>query len=235
MTLVAGIDGCKGGWIAVCADLETGIAHPVFVETLLALFERPFAPELAAIDMPMGFANEAEPGGRACERAARAILGPAGRASCVFSAPCRPALAETAYPTASARNRAAHGVGLSKQSFNLFPKMREADKFKRTKATIRLHESHPEICFARLAGAPVRAPKKTSEGQRTRIDLLAKVGFADMSSWIERFPRKRVAPDDVIDAAVVCLTAVRIAKGVATSIPSPPERDSFGIEMAIWR
>ena len=235
MTLVAGIDGCKGGWIAVCADLETGIAHPVFVETLLALFERPFAPELAAIDMPMGFADEAEPGGRACERAARAILGPAGRASCVFSAPCRPALAETDYAAASVRNRVAHGVGLSKQSFNLFPKMREADEFKRTKATIRLHESHPEICFARLAGAPVRAAKKSSEGRQTRIDLLAKAGFHDVPRWIEQFPRKAVAPDDVIDAAVVCLTAVRIAKGVATSIPASPKRDLYGIEMAIWR
>lgn len=235
MKLVAGIDGCKGGWIAVCADLKTGNAYPVFVETLLALFERPLAPELAAIDMPMGFADVAESGGRACERAARAILGPAGRASCVFSAPCRPALAETAYPAASARNRAAHGIGLSKQSFNLFPKMREADEIRRIRPTIRLHESHPEVCFARLAGTPVRAAKKTDEGRRIRIDLLAKAGLEDVPRWIEQFQRKTVAPDDVVDAAVVCLTAIRIAKGAATALPASPERDRFGIEMAIWR
>jgi predicted RNase H-like nuclease len=44
-----------------------------------------------------------------------------------------------------------------------------------------------------------------------------------------------VAPDDVIDAAVVCLTALRRAKGTAECLPAQAPQDRYGIEMAIWR
>ena len=101
----AGVDGCKGGWVAVFRHAKTGRSFPRFAATLAEILDAPEAPRWVAVDMPMGFADVAEPGGRACERAARAILGPAGRASCVFSAPARAALAATAYPEALARNR----------------------------------------------------------------------------------------------------------------------------------
>ena len=232
---VAGVDGCKGGWIAVFRHAKTGRSFPRFAATLAEIVDAPEAPRWVAVDMPMGFADVAEPGGRACERAARAILGPAGRASCVFSAPARAALAATAYPEALARNRQGAGVGLSKQAFNLFPKMREVDALLRARPGIGVFESHPEVAFARLAGAPLRAAKKTPEGRRARLALLAKAGFGDARGWLDLFPSKDVAADDVLDAAVVCLTALRRARGHAEPLPGDAPRDRYGIEMAIWR
>jgi predicted RNase H-like nuclease len=43
-----------------------------------------------------------------------------------------------------------------------------------------------------------------------------------------------VAVDDVLDAAVVAWSAMRIARGAAISIPDPPEDDERGYPMAIW-
>ncbi len=232
---IAGVDGCKGGWVAVFRHTKTGRSFPLFVTTLTEVVDAPERPTWIAVDMPMGFADDALKGGRDCEKAARAILGPAGRASCVFSAPCRGALAAKDYPSANARNRKAAGIGLSKQAWNLFPKMREVDALLRARPTVPIFESHPELCFGRLAGTPLRAAKKTKEGQAARLALLAKAGFGDLPEWLDLFPRKHVARDDVIDAAVVCLTAMRRAKGAAERLPAQAPKDRYGIEMAIWR
>lgn len=232
---VAGVDGCKGGWVAVFRHMKTGRSFPRFVTTLTEVLDAPERPAWIAVDMPMGFADDALKGGRDCEKAARAILGPAGRASCVFSAPCRGALAAKDYPSANTRNRKAAGIGLSKQAWNLFSKMREVDALLRAQPTVPIFESHPELCFGRLAGTPLRAAKKTKEGQAARLALLAKAGFGDLPEWLDLFPRKYVAPDDVIDAAVVCLTALRRAKGTAERLPEQAPKDRYGIEMAIWR
>jgi predicted RNase H-like nuclease len=43
-----------------------------------------------------------------------------------------------------------------------------------------------------------------------------------------------VGVDDVLDAAAVAWTAVRVARGVARHLPDPPERFSDGIDCAIW-
>jgi predicted RNase H-like nuclease len=215
----------------VAAGARDGERFVKFVPTLADLLAD--KPDLIAVDMPMGFPAEARPGGRACERAARAAL--PGKASSVFSAPCRSALAMDEYRDAARVNRAAHGIGLSKQSFNLFSKMRELDALLRAKPGCRIVEAHPELGFARMAGAPVLAAKKTPEGRALRLALLEKAGFPGVAAWLDLFPRKAVAPDDTIDAACVCVAALRIAAGQGECLPPQPEKDAYGIEMAIWR
>jgi predicted RNase H-like nuclease len=233
--IVAGVDGCKGGWIAVFRHAKTGRSFPRFAANLAEIVDAPEAPHWIAVDMPMGLSDVAERGGRACERLARVILSPAGRASCVFSAPARAALAAETYPQALARNREGGGVGLSKQAFNLFPKLREVDALLRARPGIGVFESHPEIAFARLAGGALREPKKTKAGRRIRLALLERAGFREIRGWLDLFPRNAVAPDDALDAAVVCLTALRRARGQAERLPADAPTDRFGIEMAIWR
>ena len=229
MSLVYGVDGCRGGWIAVAAE---GRAKNVrFVQRFEELFDA--KPALIAVDMPMGFPDEALPGGRDCERAARAAL--PGKGASVFSAPCRSALDAPDYPAALVANRKAHGIGLSKQSFNLFPKMRALDAVLRASPPCRIVEAHPELGFARLAGAPILAPKRTAEGRQARLEVLAKAGFGIVEKWLDRFPRKDVAQDDVIDAACVCVAALRVAAGEGESFPLVPSKDRYGIEMAVWR
>lgn len=229
MSLVYGVDGCRGGWVAVAAE---GRAKSVrLVRRFDELFDA--KPALIAVDMPMGFADEAAPGGRDCERAARAAL--PGKGSSVFSAPCRSALDASDYRAALVANRAAHGIGLSKQAFNLFPKMRELDAVLRGQPPCRIVEAHPELGFARLAGAPILAPKRTAEGRQARLGVLAKAGFGIVEEWLDRFPRSDAAIDDIVDAACVCVAALRVATGMGESFPPAPSKDRYGIEMAIWR
>jgi predicted RNase H-like nuclease len=226
---VYGVDGCRGGWIAVAIEGKT---HSVrFVRRLAELLDD--APSLIAIDMPMGFLDEAVPGGRACERAARAAL--PGKSSSVFSAPCRAALAFDEYRDALAANRIAHGVGLSKQSFNLFAKMRELDAICRATPPCRIVEAHPELGFARLAGSPVLESKKSAAGRALRLRLLDAAGLSGVGAWFDRFPRRDVAIDDIVDAACVATVANRIASGAGECLPPHPPKDRYGIEMAVWR
>jgi predicted RNase H-like nuclease len=232
MKRVAGVDGARGGWVAVIAEADGRPRELRFVEKLADLVAGGDL-ALVAVDMPMGFLDEAVPGGRDCERAARAAL--PGKTSSVFSAPCRAALAAKDYPTALKRNRRANGVGLSKQAFHLLPKMRELDRLLRSRPRCRIVEAHPELGFARLAGAPVLEPKRTKAGREKRLALLAANGMKDVADWLDLLPRRLVAPDDVIDAACVCLAALRVAEGTGERLPAKAKRDRFGIEMAIWR
>lgn len=231
-TRVAGADGARGGWVAVVADVQDGQPRELrFVEKLADLIAQGDIATLA-VDMPMGFAETAERGGRECERAARKAL--PGKTSSVFASPSRPALACADYRKACAAN--GNGIGLSKQAFNLFAKMRELDTLVRAKPKCRILEAHPELGFARLAGGkPVLARKKTPEGRRKRLALLKREGFGLVAHWLDLLPRKLVQPDDVIDAACVCLAALRAARGQAECFPAVPPLDRYGVEMGIWR
>jgi predicted RNase H-like nuclease len=87
---VAGVDGCRAGWVVVLRDRQTGAARARVVRDFAAVLGLPEAPAAIAIVVPIGLPDFALPGGRACDRGARALL--PSRASSVFSAPSRAAL-----------------------------------------------------------------------------------------------------------------------------------------------
>ena len=67
--------------------------------------------------------------------------------------------------------------------------MRELDALLDSRPPLRnrVFEAHPELAFARLnGGAPVLASKKTEEGQRVRLALLASAGFEQSQSALGR-------------------------------------------------
>ena len=45
---------------------------------------------------------------------------------------------------------------------------------------------------------------------------------------------KGAGADDLLDALACAAIARRIHMGVAQPFPAPPERDAFGLPMAIW-
>jgi predicted RNase H-like nuclease len=242
MTWVAGVDGCRAGWFAALLNLESGEWCFHYAASLAAITDAPQQPKIIAIDMPMGFLEQAEPGGRACEREARRLL--KGKTSSVFAVPVRAVLASPSYVDALAANRASsdHGLGLSKQAWHLVPKMCELDALLASRASLRkrVFEAHPELAFARLnKGTPVLASKKTEAGRRTRLALLAAAGFQRADArWtehrtVQKLRRADVADDDAYDALAVCVTARRIALHDAIVLPSKPGRDARGIEMAV--
>lgn len=232
---IAGVDGCKAGWVVAVARVCGGrlgrldvTVCPTFGD-VLRLSPRP---RVVAVDMPIGLLDRPARGGRACDQAARRILG--RRASCVFTPPSRRILSATTYGLARRE-------GLSRQAFNIMPKIREVDRVVTRRLQSRIFEAHPELAFARLAGRPMRFNKKTGAGRRERLRAITRA-MPDLSARIAKLlravttslPRRVVSPDDVLDALVLALTAQRICRGEAQALPDRPIRDRRGLRMEIW-
>ncbi len=232
---VAGVDGCPGGWIAVMLDV-TGQHQPIMrpLRSVWDVLTTPERPEIVAVDMPMGFLGEAVRGGRACERAARAKLGP--RKSSVFSAPCRRALYTTSYDAACAANAksAEDAPKLSRQVYGLFDKMREIDARLTAQLQECFFETHPELGFTLMGdGLPSQHSKKTAEGEAERVAALLTVGFDADFLKTDTFTPLAASRDDFLDACACAWTAQRILFGAAEVFPEEPDRDPNGLEMAI--
>lgn len=247
---LAGVDGCKAGWIAVQQDpggLPIVGIYPGFGDLLAAL--PPDA--IVAVDMPIGLPEVSGKGGRGPEALVRPLLGE--RQSSVFAIPSRAAVyADTAaFSTVEAwyeAHRRASAVatatsdpprGVSIQAFGIFSKIREIDGLLtvRPELRTRIFESHPEVAFWRLnGGRAMSLPKKVKgavnpAGMEERRALLARHGYE--RAFLDQMPPKGAATDDFLDATAMLLIAARIARGTATSFPNPPLVDDRGIPVAI--
>jgi predicted RNase H-like nuclease len=226
MPVVAGLDGCRGGWLMVRLDTWSRQNSVEFAPTWQALDFSGLA--LAAVDMPIGLTDT---GPRACDLAARALL-PRGRKSSVFAPPRRYMLACRSWESAQAEGRRREGVGLSKQSWNLIAKIAEIDRHIQPSDQERLREVHPELVFHYLSGWQALAPKKTPEGARRRRAILARHGI-DFASGEPAVPRRLAGADDLMDAAACALAAERILGGRGCCLPPEPTRDRRGLRMEI--
>jgi predicted RNase H-like nuclease len=230
---VAGADGCRGGWVVVVTDGATAAVEvvPTFAEVVRASGDA----RVIGVDMPIGFLDAAEPGGRDCDRQARRLLG--ARGCCVFSPPVRRALRARTYADALAANRASSDarLGISIECFGLFAKLREVDGVLARSPGLRrrVREIHPELAFRAMAGARAGlSPKRSAAGRARRTRLLAR-HFASLRAGLVRPPRG-AALDDVLDAHAVCWSAARIACGSAVCLRGRPSVDRRGRPMAIW-
>ena len=235
---VAGVDGCRGGWFVILAATSASSDRPQRVigrrcadfHEILAMPEQPAA---IAVDMPIGLLDRPAPGGRACDREARKLLG-RGRASSVFTPPTRPGLSATVYADVPSLN----GAGMSKEAFNIAPKIREIDEAIAVADQKRVFEAHPELAFSALSGVPMRHNKKTAAGRRDRVRLLRRrfgSAFQDPVRLRLEHGAANVAFDDVVDAYVLALVADRIHRGSAVRLPAAkPPHDRRGLRMEIW-
>ena len=204
-----------------------GAAQLFCVERLEDVFAQ-WGAQLALVDMPIGLAWG--PDVRAVEPALRRAL--PGKASSVFSTPCRAALTAGDYRAASAINRAALGRGLSKQSFALFPKIRAAEAAALALGPERLREGHPEMSFALMnGGAPLRTKKRRAEGQAARGALLQHAGLPVETLLAAR--QSGCGIDDILDAAALLWSAARFQRGAHRQFPENPSFDSLGLPMAV--
>jgi len=242
MAWVMGVDGCGAGWIGVLRWLPGNKPPRVHVApTFAGLLARPEVPAFVAVDMPIGLPERTGEGGRGPEMLVRPLLGE--RQSSVFAIPARAAVYAPDYAEACRLAAATSEPSrkVSKQAFFLFPKMREIDELLRNDPgnSYFIHESHPEAVFMTMnEGQPLNEPKKVRgtphpAGLALRRRLLADVAGYD-PAFLAPLPLPGVGPDDLLDACACAWTAERIAHGHATSYPSPPQRDSFGIPIAIW-
>lgn len=224
---VGGLDGCVGGWVLVTASSEEwGETEVQVVADLAMVWTMLEGGQLAAlgIDMPIGLA-ESHP--RPCDVEVRRRLGP--RSSSVFPAPARAVLAATSYREACDLSAAACGKRLSRQLFNILPKIVALDLLITPQVQERVFEVHPELSFSAMAGRPMSHYKRTREGRDQRLALLRKE-FVDVDARLSARPR-RCAVDDVLDAYAVAWTARRWLAGESVRLGG--ELDSRGLRMEV--
>ena len=231
MTPVIGVDGCPGGWIAVrWADTLSHHLCRSFAEVLA------MEAQVIAIDMPIGFPQGA---GRQAERDVRQRLG--ARQSSVFAVPSRAAVMCTDYGAACSANLAQSDPPrkVSKQIFNIFPKMREVDALLLPEHQSRVHEVHPELAFWAMNGEqPLALAKKVKgsphqPGLELRRQLLARSGFPLQVLPPAAYRRSDVGADDLLDACACAWSARRIAEGRNVRFPEAAVRDARGLRMEI--
>jgi predicted RNase H-like nuclease len=239
--LLAGIDGCPGGWLAIIA--LHGPHHHFYRPTTTVirrfewLLDGPWpAADVMAADIPIGLSDT---GSRMADVLARRLLGP--RRSSVFTPPSRPLLEFIAagrlsgregYRAANEWSKRNHGHGLQAQAFNIVPKITEVDRSVRALPEGRVFEVHPEVSFAAMnSGRPMVHSKLTREGAVERKALIVE----QMGSKIGRLDTPPGAKqDDLYDALAALWTAARISEGKAMRLPVTPDRDSTRLDMAIW-
>lgn len=226
---LAGVDGCRAGWVValVAPDGPEAMIRvvPHFADVLAV------AAGIVAVDMPIGLPERAGPGGRGPERLVRRKL--PGRAASVFSVPSRAAVYADDYGQACRIALATSDPprALSRQLFNIMPRIREVDAALRAdpSAAARVFESHPELAFCRMNGGLPPPPKKTSAGVAARRALLAAAGLPAEGS-----PPRGAGVDDMLDALACATVARRLYHGAALPHPDRPPRDAHGLPIAIW-
>ena len=227
-----GVDGCSAGWfyfaLARAGEPDWGIAG-----TIEELVSNADDSDLIFVDIPIGLPDGPE--GRLCDMEARGRLR-APRASSVFPAPVRAALAAATYEDARRISREASEKGLTQQTFAILPKIREADSLLRgnEKARRIVREIHPEICFWALAeGSPMRQYKKTGGSFPERLALLKGRHPSVWGDFVQiraEFRCWDLADDDILDAMAAAITA-SADPGALRTLPEHPARDSGGLPM----
>jgi predicted RNase H-like nuclease len=218
---VLGVDGTSDGWaIVACKGGQMRVRK---IARLADVFEHPPYPDIVAVDVPIGLLDAYETGGRECDRQARRDL--EERGSSVFVPPVRAVLNARTYEEACAVSRASskYVKALSKQTWGIVPKIKEADDLLRLRPHLRsiVREVHPEVCFRELSGKPMEFAKRKSAGRAERRKALAR--DFDVDAIIAEARRERLSVVDTLDALVACWSAMRLARGEGRSLV-PDER-----------
>jgi predicted RNase H-like nuclease len=225
--VVAGVDGCKAGWIAFQVDIATGSSSIELIDLPGILQQRPSNLACLCIDIPIGLLD----GSRACDSAARQLLGWPRRNS-VFAPPCREALSAKGYSDACTVKSRVTTKKISQQAWGIAPKIRQVDDAIRTECQDWVYEVHPEVSFWAMAGKhPMEHRKKLQTGHNERLTLLRSV-FDQIDGLLADHP-SGVGKDDLLDAAAAAWSALRIARGAGQRV-SEDQEDPLGLRACIW-
>jgi predicted RNase H-like nuclease len=236
-----GVDGCNAGWFAVFlvagneknCEWETGLfsKFSYLIDFLKKEYDQAYF--IILVDIPIGLKSGGS-GERLSDLGARRIL--KARKSSIFSVPCREAVYAESYEKACRVNKELSGKSISKQAWNIVPKIRDVDSFLIENEIFRekVKEVAPEICFQALTGLPMEFPKKRLEGFSERIKALRSFClFTDeiVEAALSKYRRKEVAKDDILDALAAAITARIGCKDGFEYVPCNPETDIKGLKI----
>jgi predicted RNase H-like nuclease len=227
-----GVDGCPAGWCAVIK--EENDWHTAVYTDIAELWSKHKDAALILIDMPIGVLDDGTD--RPCDYKVRKLIGK--RRSSLFPMPCRAALYASSYEEASLTNFKITGKKLSREMWNIMPKMRQLNDFlvNNTEALAVIKETHPELCFTGLsAGRPMEYAKKKEKDPAFEERLRVLISYCSganalIEKALKEYQRRYVARDDIVDAmALAIMASFGIDK--LQSIPEKPEFDAKGLPM----
>lgn len=227
MARLAGVDGCKGGWVAVEGQPGGKAVSCRRVARLTELLAS--TPDIIAVDVPIGLLDT---GARKCDREARRILGP--RRNSVFPAPLRPMLQANSHAEASAIRSQIEHKRVSIQAWGIIPKIREADELLTENPSRQemVREVHPEVSFYFMNfERPMAHAKKKAAGKDERLALLRKSYGELIDDILDERANLGCEYDDIIDAFAAFWSAERVACDEAVVIPPSPPTDTYGLRM----
>lgn len=228
MTTYVGADWADGLWVLVAVKEDALQIHTE--PAIFNAWQEYDSDTVFLIDMPIGLP---EKGTRACDKEASEYL--KSRRNTVFTVPTRDAVYTRDYKRAKVKNKDAGSDSLGSQSWWLIPRIKEVDIFLQeySDAKARVYESHPELCFAKLAGGKALPKKETKDGLSRRLELLKRLepelaqdisefvnDRANGAAWYHRIQSGRI--DDVLDAAVLAFTGKRLNLSTTQTTDSYP-------------
>ena len=227
MSTVIGIDGCRAGWITTQV-LDNQLISFHIIKNLNDDYLKQSNLSHIGIDIPLQLSHT---GKRLAEIEARVLL--KKRACTIFSPPTLNALRAKNYIDACEVNFKECGKRISKQSWNLFPKIKEAHKFLENNSISKLEvfEVHPELSFMAMNDMNlIDASKKTETGKEIRIKLIQKF-FPNFSfeSVRNQYKKNQVLDDDILDSIAVLWSNQKIIDNNASILPKDPEKINMRI------
>jgi predicted RNase H-like nuclease len=226
--LLAGVEPCRDGWLVVSGKLQgitVSAQEPEVVATFVDVLDTKPAFAVIALHAPIGLLPEYGEHGRACDRAARRLLG-FPRASAIVSPPGRKELAEL---LASDQR---HGIGT--QSTARLLHVAEIDDEIQPYWQRTVFEVNPELAFFTLNNErPLRYAKRTHRGQQERRALL-EPKIPGIGRVLDARIRG-ISRSQLLDGAADLMTCRRIMSRAVARVPEDPEWDDQGLRMELIR
>lgn len=228
---LAGIDGCKAGWIL--AKYVNNSFTLEFHSDFNELVKSNQNLHRILIDIPVGLSSKQHP--RTIDAGLRKLL--KNRHATVFNAPCRKAVYEENDQIARQHNLEIEKKSLSIQSLSIRRKIKEIDEYLlRANRNHEIIESHPEWCFSALQQSVIQSKKSSPEGIAERLKILATFEPLLINLYekgVQTIKRKHAKKDDLLDAICLCLVNKLGAEKELSFLQTNHTKDQHGIYMKI--
>ncbi len=234
--MIAGVDGCKAGWIVALAAGWPCVQPPhlLLCRDFQAVLTVTAECGAVMVDMPIGLPASSNP--RLCDALARQKLG--ATSNRLFLAPPRSTLRAATAREFQRLHREATGHGAGLPVWGLVEKLRQVDQAMTPSLQDRVMKFHPELAWQHLNGGTPLISKHQPEGLAQRRTLLQShvPGLDQLTAWKQRLGRA-AGLDDLLDALVGLAAAQAFVDGPDTSRRIPAENppvDERGLRMEIW-
>jgi predicted RNase H-like nuclease len=228
---IAGVTPCPGGWLVLPARLAgvtTSAEESFVVPKLREVLD--FRPKFdgAAINAPMGLADE--PGGpfRPCDEEARDYVG-WPRSVGIQGVPSRRALRGTLAETKELE------PWMTRHDIRRLRWLKEAEQELQPFHSRSFYSANPDLSFTMMnSDEPLKTSPYHEDGRLERLELIRR-NMPGVDEVVTRTPPVGAAPIHMLQAAAMLYTARRAAGHAISRMPLDPTWDSEGLRVELVR